>query len=293
MKRHSKKNDMADLLKSKNVLYVVLFFSVMNLFSYLMLKQLDAVVFFIIIGFLTTYFSKNMIIILLTSMISTFLLVQIKMLGNVQEGMDATETDSDTTKADATKADASKADATKAAVTKPDVTKAADAAPPDATAGGVDINSTLRAALTKPKEEKDKKKDDKTSTPTTTEKFSQQISPARYNAMDDDDVPRHKPKVDYAATLESAYDNLDKLLSSDAIKNMTEDTGRLAEKQKLLMGNIEKIAPIMEKAGNILQGFDMSAITKLMTNVGNSTALLKDNKPVMDVEGFTMPKKKY
>jgi hypothetical protein len=259
----------------------------MNLFSYLMLKQLDAVVFFIIIGFLTTYFSKNMIIIMLTSMISTFLLVQIKMLGNVQEGMDATDTKSDTTKPDATKTDTPKADASKAD---------AAAAPPDATAGGVPINSTLRAALTKPKEEekeKDKKKDDKTSTPTTTEKFSQQISPARYNANDDDDVPRHKPKVDYAATLESAYDNLDKLLSSDAIKNMTEDTGRLAEKQKLLMGNIEKITPIMEKAGSILQGFDMSAITKLMTNVGNSTALLKDNKPVMDVEGFTMPKKKY
>jgi hypothetical protein len=110
------------------------------------------------------------------------------------------------------------------------------------------------------------------------EKFTQKLSPARYNAMDDDDMPRHKPKVDYAATLETAYDNLDKLLSSDAIKNMTADTGRLAEKQQLLMGNIEKIAPIMEKASNILSGFDMGAITKLMGSVGNSSKLLSDSE---------------
>ena len=55
------------------------------------MKQLDAVAFFIIIGFLTTYFSKNMIIVMLTAMVSTFILVQFKLLGNVQEGMETKE----------------------------------------------------------------------------------------------------------------------------------------------------------------------------------------------------------
>ena len=259
MKRHSKKNDMASLLRNKNVLYVVLFFSVINLFSYLMLKQLDAVAFFIIIGFLTTYFSKNMIIVLLTSMISTFLLVQINMLGNVQEG---NENMGDS----AAKTDKLDDEAPAA--------KPATAAPPDATAGGVQIDAAQRAAITKPSTKAASK---------STEKFSQKLSPARYSVSDDDDEPRHKPKVDYAATLETAYDNLDKLLSSDAIRNMTEDTGRLAEKQRLLMGNIEKITPIMEKAGSILQGFDMGAITKLMKNVGSSATLLGENRPA-DIE---------
>jgi hypothetical protein len=275
MKRHSKKNDIAALLKSKNVLYVVLFFSVMNLFSYLMLKQLDAVVFFIIMGFLTTYFSKNMIIVMLTSMISTFLLVQIKILGNVQEGMDMKDAPAD--KATTPETETPSTSATTPAT--PGTTT-----PPDATAGGVQIDGALRAELTAPKDKKEKEKPSPT---VKTEKFSQQINPARYSASDDDDVPRHKPKVDYASTLESAYDNLDKLLSSDAIKNMTEDTGRLAEKQKLLMGNIEKITPIMEKAGSILQGFDMSAITKLMSNVGNSSTLLKENRPEVEIEAFS------
>jgi hypothetical protein len=249
MKRHSKKNDMASLLRNKNVLYVVLFFSVINLFSYLMLKQLDAVAFFIIIGFLTTYFSKNMIVVLLTSMISTFLLVQINMLGNVQEGNENMGDSAATT-----------------SETDEPAAKPTTSAPPDASAGGVQIDAVQRAAITKPAKK-------------STEKFSQQLSPARYSASDDDDEPRHKPKVDYAATLETAYDNLDKLLSSDAIRNMTEDTGRLAEKQRLLMGNIEKITPIMEKAGSILQGFDMGAITKLMKNVGSSATILSENRP--------------
>ena len=256
MKRHSKKNnDIATWLKNKNVLYVVLFFSVVNLFSYLMMKQLDAVAFFIIIGFLATYFSKNMIVIMLTSVVSTFLLVQINMLGRVSEGMEgATTTDASGNSTDAS------GNSTTAAVAA--VTAAATAAPPDTTTAEP-FDGERRKQITSSKGEK----------------FSQKLSPARYNAMDDDDMPRHKPKIDYAATLESAYDNLDKLLSSDAIKNMTADTGRLAEKQQLLMGNIEKIAPIMEKAGSILSGFDMGAITKLMGTVGASSKLLADNRP--------------
>jgi hypothetical protein len=262
MKRHSKKNDMADLLKNKNVLYVVLFFALLNLFSYLMLKQLDAVAFFIIIGFLTTYFSKNMIIVLLTSIISTFLLVQINMLGNnVQEGMESA-TDPSGNVVDAS---GNKPDKKAEPIVSP--------SPPDAVAAAP-IDGATRAKVTASSDTAPK-----------TEKFSQKISPARYNASDDDDTPRHKPRVDYAATLESAYDNLDKLLSSDAIKNMTEDTGRLAEKQKMLMGNIEKITPIMEKAGNILQGFDMGTITKLMKNVGSRADALKGGgKPVAAAE---------
>ena len=272
---------LASLLKSKNVLYVVLFFSLLNLFSYLMLKQLDAVAFFIIIGFLSTYFSKNMIIVMLTSVISTFLLVQIKMLGKVQEGMEDKE---------ASEGDKDKAATDKAATETVEVvdapkkmdTKAADLkalATPSigSNTSATGMTSAERAAATK--------MTDSTKGTTSTEKFSQQITPARYNAADDDDMPRHKPKIDYAATLETAYDNLDKLLSSDAIKNMSADTGRLAEKQQMLMGNIEKITPIMEKAGSILKGFDMGAITKLMKNVGGSVSALKENRDAVDIEG--------
>jgi hypothetical protein len=228
-----------------------------------MLKKLDAVAFFIIIGFLATYFSKNMIIILLTAMISTFLLVQINLLGNVQEGMEGKEEE------------------TAGTPTVPSTTPVAPSAPPasttapgDPTAGGA-IAGKEREKFTATT------KDTKKSNP---EQFSQPLNPARVNADDDDDVPRHKPKVDYAGTLESAYDSLDKLLSSDAIKSMTEDTGRLAEKQRMLMGNIEKIQPVMDKAKGILDGFDMSSISKMMENIGKNTDILKSKGAALEKE---------
>jgi uncharacterized membrane protein YcgQ (UPF0703/DUF1980 family) len=248
-----------------------------------MLKQLDAVAFFIIIGFLSTYFSKNMIIVMLTSVISTFLLVQIKMLGKVQEGMEDKKEDEPSTedKADEGEATPAKAAANISAANVSAATPAVGSASATGTnvsqiganTSSTPVTSAQRAAVTM--------STDSTKGTAATEKFSQQITPARYNSADDDDMPRHKPKVDYAATLETAYDNLDKLLSSDAIKNMTADTGRLAEKQQQLMGNIEKIGPIMEKAGSILKGFDMGAITQLMKNVGGSVNMLKENRPDM------------
>ena len=245
MKRKgSKQSDLQYFLRNRNTLYVVLFFAVMNLFSYLMLKQLDAVAFFIIIGFLATYFSKNMILVLLTSMISTFLLVQIRLLGNNgMEGlvnMDASGNEmTDSTAAGETKKPAPAPAADTQGAIKSAVNTLVAAASPSA-----------GAAAEKPKET-----------------FTQQLNPARYNVNDDDDTPRHKPKVDYSATLESAYDNLDKLLSSDAIRNMSEDTSRLAEKQQKLMGNIQKLTPIMDKASSVLNGLDLGGISGLMNGI--------------------------
>jgi hypothetical protein len=254
MKRHTKKNDMAELLKNKNVLYVVFFFAIANLFSYLMMKKLDAVAFFIIIGFLATYFSKNMIVVMLTAMISTFFLVQINLLGNVQEGMEG-----------AAKPDEAQAEPKEEPKeeTEPEEAAKPATAPADPVVAESMTGQQRKDATTA---KGDIKK---------AESFTQPLRPARFNAADDDDEPRHKPKLDYAGTLESAYDNLDKLLSSDAIKSMSEDTGRLAEKQKQLMGSIEKIQPVMDKAKGILDGFDMTSISKMMESIGKSTDMIK------------------
>jgi len=59
------------LLKDKTVLYVVLFFAITNFFGYILLKNYDAVMFMVLVGLITSYFSKNMIVILLSSIILT------------------------------------------------------------------------------------------------------------------------------------------------------------------------------------------------------------------------------
>jgi len=93
------------------------------------------------------------------------------------------------------------------------------------------------------------------------EKFTT-LSPASIHEGEDSDH-----KVDYASTLESAYDNLDKLLGSEAIRTMTQDTQRLAEKQQVLMGNIKQLQPMMQNAGKMLDGLNVGQMGDMLTNL--------------------------
>ena len=67
--------------------------------------------------------------------------------------------------------------------------------------------------------------------------------------------------------MESAYDNLDKLLSSDAIGKMSMDTQRLAEKQQLLMGNIDKLSPLMKTAEDLLSGLNVDKMGDMLSGM--------------------------
>jgi hypothetical protein len=232
------KLNLNSLLKDKNVLYVVLFIAITNIFGYLMLRNFDAIVFFFVVGFLSTYFSKNMILVMIIAMISTNLLVGIKLLGSYKEGM-ATSNSAGSSSADS----------------KP-------ASKPDSKAGAP--SSALKLPNTNKK--KSKMIDNMTT-----------LSPASLDGSDDDTtdvIQGAKPKINYASTLESAYDNLDKLLSSDSINKMTEDTQRLAQKQQVLMGNIEKLVPFIGKAENLLKGMNSDKMGGMLEKMQEQMANL-------------------
>lgn len=218
------KLNLNSFLKDKNVLYVVLFLAITNIFGYLMLRNFDAIVFFFVVGFLSTYFSKNMIIVMIIAMISTNLLVGSKLLGSYKEGM-----------------------ATNNAV-----------------------SSSVAASPSVALKTTDKKKSKVIDNMAT-------LSPANIDGSDDDttdEIQGPKPKINYASTLESAYDNLDKLLSSDSINKMTADTQRLAEKQQVLMGNIEKLVPFIGKAENLLKGMNSDKMGGMLEKMQEQMANL-------------------
>ena len=82
-KRSSQKftESSSNLFSNKYVLYISFFFAIVTVANYLLRNNLEAVGIFIIIGFLTTYFSKNMIIVLLTTTVITNFLVMFKNKG--------------------------------------------------------------------------------------------------------------------------------------------------------------------------------------------------------------------
>jgi len=76
------------LLKNKNFLYFVLFIASVNTFGYLMMRQTEAVMLFALVGFLTTFFTKNMIIVLLTAIVVTNVYAGSILGVRIKEGME-------------------------------------------------------------------------------------------------------------------------------------------------------------------------------------------------------------
>jgi hypothetical protein len=225
------KFDLRDGLKDKRVLYVVLFLAVSNLFGFLMAQNFNGIILFLLSGLISTYFSRNMIVVLLVAMVVSNILSGTNMFRSIQEGMENEKDKEEKEKSDED-------------------------------------------------EDEDEDKDSK--------KKKQGMTNLSPSSLDDEENAskklKSKPKIDYAGTLESAYDNLDNLLSSDALKNMTSDTQRLAEKQKTLMGNIKKLEPMMQKAGAMLEGLDMQGMQGMIQSLTKNMGVFDKEEKKSDKE---------
>ena len=100
----------SNLLTNKYFLYFIVFLAASNVLGYLVTNNIHAVIFFALIGFLMSNFSKNMAVVLLVAIIATNLLMVNK---SMREGMTNDDgTTSDDTTTDATTTDATTTDAT-------------------------------------------------------------------------------------------------------------------------------------------------------------------------------------
>lgn len=75
------------LLKNKVVLYVVLFLTITNVFGYLMVRNYEAIVFFALVAYISSEFTKNNILICAVAMLMTNLLLAIVQGRKVYESM--------------------------------------------------------------------------------------------------------------------------------------------------------------------------------------------------------------
>ena len=208
------------LLTNKYFLYFIVFLSVTNVLGYLVNNKIHAVIFFALVGFLMANFSKNMVVILLVSLIATNLLMANR---SMREGMEGGE------------------------------------GMPAAT---VETVSTT-----------DKKEEKKVTVPVEPE----QVKPAtaikkeeQFGNKNESKLKNAAPvnsdggsRIDYASTLEGAYDNLDKILGSDGINKLTGDTQKLMAQQQKLFDSMQNMAPMIQNAKEMLSGFDMKELGNL------------------------------
>lgn len=216
--------------QNKFVLYGSLLLVLLSILRHLANKNINAVVLIALTGLLMSYFSKNMIIVLLTAFATVFILEMVGSQG-VMEGMVSKKEDED----DDETTDDDKTDTVKKGEDKKD----------------------------EPTEDKDKAKDNASAekktegNKTLNEKKNKQgmtkLSPASYDGKDHDaeggaDGMKEANRIDYASTLEQAYDNIENIIGEEGVRGLTDQTKSLMNQQKELMNNMKEMGPLLKSA---------------------------------------------
>ena len=252
--------------QNKIVLYGSLLLVLLTILRHLAANNVNAVVLIALIGLVMSYFSKNMIIVLLTAFASVFLL---EMLGyrGVMEGMKAKK-DADAADADAD-ADADAEDETMVtnnAAAKDNVVAAKNK---------VVVTKDTDKAADKPKPEQTGVSTSKKTTKTKTKQGMATLSPASYDGKDHDADEGDGVKgsssanrIDYASTLEQAYDNIETIIGEDGVRGLTDQTKSLMNQQKELMENMKEMGPLLKSAEGFMEqltgGGGIGGITSML-----------------------------
>jgi len=275
-----------DFLHNKYVLYLSFFFAILTAARYLFNFNLEAIVIFIVLGFLTTYFSKNMIVVLLTTTIGTNFIMMFKNRStptyyNIMEGMESgaaaapmTGATAPMTGATAPMAGAAApmagaaapmagaavppmatSDMVKKLTSAMSAMNAGTGAPPTAPILSNNTASIPGAPTNAPKELFGKKKSESMS----------QLSPASYDGSSGD------------ASLSSMFQGMasgagnQKNQAYDALSSLGggANTGNLLGQQTEMINNLKSIEPILQTAEKFLDKFENSSISKMFQNMGS------------------------
>ena len=260
------------LLENKYVLYIVFFLALTNLFGYMVMGNYKAIALFVLVGYLVHNFNKNMILVLGVPLILTAIFTS----GFIREGNDSND---GLARAKATK---DRAAADQAAATAATSAAATAAAPSDtvaaakAAADKTAADAAEKVAVASEKAANDavaseKAAIDASTTHTPDDKVDASNTPAPKKAAFSNPYDKRGSRLDYAATVEDAYGDLNNILGGDGIKNLTADTQKLMNQQLQLAEAMKSMTPLLEQAKSLIGGFDMK-------NFGNITEMAKQFK---------------
>jgi len=282
------RSEMKEILQNTYVMYAVLIIAILNIIGYLALRNMDAILFFILTFLLSIYFTRNMIIVLFISIIATNFYagtsgMMSSSLGR-KEGLKNKEgvknkADADTPTTQDEPDDSGDTD------TPDDVVEPSQNMTPEETNKDKKVKQPVKTGMQnlKPAKFKPSKKanlddedDSNVSEPASASASkNNKNKPAVVDDEDDDDDDDGYAKisgskgnrVDYAQTLGQAYDNLQNIIGKDGVKGLTTQTKDLMEQQKVLMNNMKDMEPLIKSAqgfmDQIMGGGGLDGISKL------------------------------
>ncbi len=261
-----KKMKLPKQLNNKMVLYLVLIVSIVVVLGYISKDKFDEVGIFVLVAVLSTYFSKNMIVNLTLAIVVTLLYSTAK---GAREGFQEGKGHDDKEDAESEESEEDKKD-------KKDKKEKKESEKSNMQNPESCFEFSDGEWKNVEKSQGDCVKPfcwSADSTKCNADGFGQKQVPSSQptNLKEEDDDSAPGKRIDQSATVELAYDNLQKMLGPDGIKGLTAETKRLAEQQEGLMNTIKDVAPILKTAKDTLSSLtgekmDLSQLTKAFTN---------------------------
>jgi len=251
----------------------MLVIAVVNVVGYLMMGNFEAVVFFAVVAYLSTFFTKNMVIVFLISILATnFLMVsRVNYFSrmNAREGMQTK--DAEAKDAEAKDAEAKDAETKDAEAESKDAEANAKDAQAAANVNVATKSSAASATAAASKSNADAPKPTPTNSKKTSgekEGMNGKLAPAKFNDDSDDEGTASSPfpgtTAQRNAQMERAHDSLQNI-GSGAMKMQTAE---VIQQQKVLMDNIKTMQPFLETAERFLDKFNMKGIDGLLGKIG-------------------------
>jgi hypothetical protein len=239
------KMKMPKLLKNSYVLYAVFAVALVNVLGYLVKKDYNSIALFIGVGVLSNYFTKNMTVNLLLAIVITALVaVREHFVEGFEDGEDEKKKKKKKKKGEKGKKKKKKDD-------EDNFEGMGVSCEGDDQCTGE--GSKCIEGICKKKESMGQR-----NVPSS--------KPANIDGSEDDSSEGHR--IDYASTLEHAYDNLQNMLGSDGMKGLADETKKLVSQQKDLMQSLNSMAPVLSSAKSTLDNLDLP-------NASDLTAMLK------------------
>ena len=245
------------LLHNKYVLYLVLFLALVNILGYVMTRNSHAIIFFIVAGFIVSVFNRNMIIIIAVPLALTSIL----MVGHrFKEGLENAATP-DTEGANLPNGGANLpnggANLPNGGANLPN----GGAKLPN---GGADFGMCADEITQKTNSSGSncpQAVTNSTLLPSSSVVDGSELPPTSENMTGM--YKKNDNRIDYAATVEDAYDDLNKILGGDGIKRLTDDTQKLMGQQLQLAEAMKGMSPLLNQAKQLLSGFDLKNLDGL------------------------------
>ena len=258
-------SESSKLLTNKYFLYFMIFLAATNVLGYLVTNKLNAVIFFVLVSLLTHQFSKNMAVVLLVALIATNFLMANKMMREGFEADASSDSPSLEKAADRDPQIAKVLPIVKQSKNNDEVKQLQESDGSKTTVRN-NANQTVSTALSENGTIDDpnnlnlnKINED----PNAPEGVGEQMS----NKKGKNRSENFGPRLDYAATIEQSYQNLDSLLGSDSIKQLTGDTQKLMQQQQNLFNTMNQMVPVLEGARSMLTKIDMDGLTKSLGGI--------------------------